>query len=245
MNQVFLFLIALPLGLYLLALLFQTFEMDANKPTEPTALRETEVDSDAITFQHTTTTVDATEPSAPAIIESQREIATPIETAPALDQGSAAFVVESKDASVAMESEPAPANIVTASIAAADFTAETVAEKESAKVLPNALSDSESNIQLGETATQAVESPTQERVAENAPLTETLVTDLNSESIESDEPDTLLPEGPLELPEKGSPKFAFDYRGRLWIEKRNKGFFRQLRRPQLPPDEPPDKSSRG
>lgn len=44
--------------------------------------------------------------------------------------------------------------------------------------------------------------------------------------------------GPLQLPPTGSPKFAFDYRGRLWIEKKQKGFFRQLRRPQLPPEEP-------
>lgn len=44
--------------------------------------------------------------------------------------------------------------------------------------------------------------------------------------------------GPLHLPPKGSPKFAFDYRGRLWIEKKQKGFFRQLRRPHLPPEEP-------
>ncbi len=50
-----------------------------------------------------------------------------------------------------------------------------------------------------------------------------------------------LPEGPLRLPEKGSPKFVFDYRGRLWVEKKNRGFFRQLRRPQLPPDEPPSR----
>lgn len=54
-----------------------------------------------------------------------------------------------------------------------------------------------------------------------------------------DEPDDQdIPDGPLQFPEKGSPKFTFDYRGRLWVEKKNKGFFKQLRRPQLPPDEP-------
>lgn len=47
-----------------------------------------------------------------------------------------------------------------------------------------------------------------------------------------------IPDGPLQFPKKGSPRFAFDYRGRLWVEKKNKGFFKQLRRPQLPPDEP-------
>lgn len=42
----------------------------------------------------------------------------------------------------------------------------------------------------------------------------------------------------LKLPDKASPKYAFDYKGRLWVEKKNRGFFRQLRRPNLPPDEP-------
>jgi hypothetical protein len=59
---------------------------------------------------------------------------------------------------------------------------------------------------------------------------------------EQDEP--ILPEGPVQLPDKGSPKYAFDYRGRLWVEKKRKGFFRQLRRPQIPPEEPPDKAER-
>lgn len=55
---------------------------------------------------------------------------------------------------------------------------------------------------------------------------------------EPDEDEAILSGEPLILPSKGSPKFAFDYRGRLWVEKKNKGFFKQLRRPQLPPDEP-------
>lgn len=59
-----------------------------------------------------------------------------------------------------------------------------------------------------------------------------------------DEDDPILPEGPVVLPEKGSPKYAFDYRGRLWVEKKNKGFFRQLRRPQLPPEDPSNNSQR-
>lgn len=59
----------------------------------------------------------------------------------------------------------------------------------------------------------------------------------NSDTLEDDEADA-LPDGPLQLPEKGSPKFVFDYRGRLWVEKKNRGFFKALRRPQLPPDEP-------
>jgi hypothetical protein len=81
---------------------------------------------------------------------------------------------------------------------------------------------------LGETDSPAPETPT--------PLpNETVAQTIEPESIE---PEPIVPEGPLVLPEKGSPKFAFDYRGRLWVEKKRKGFFRQLRRPQLPPEEP-------
>ncbi len=57
-----------------------------------------------------------------------------------------------------------------------------------------------------------------------------------------DEP--TMPKGPVVLPNNEPPKYAFDYRGRLWVEKKNKGFFRILRRPQLPPEEPPNKSER-
>lgn len=60
--------------------------------------------------------------------------------------------------------------------------------------------------------------------------------DQNFDEPEPDDED--IPAGPLQFPEKGSPKFTFDYRGRLWVEKKNKRFFKQLRRPQLPPDEP-------
>jgi len=65
-------------------------------------------------------------------------------------------------------------------------------------------------------------------------------TDEQGEKIQDDEniEELLDTDGPLLLPGKGSPKFTFDYRGRLWVEKKRKSFFRQLRRPQLPPDEP-------
>jgi hypothetical protein len=46
---------------------------------------------------------------------------------------------------------------------------------------------------------------------------------------------------PSPLSSEGMPGFAFDYRGRLWVEKKRRGFFRQLRRPNLPPDNPDEK----
>jgi hypothetical protein len=37
----------------------------------------------------------------------------------------------------------------------------------------------------------------------------------------------------------GAPRFTLDYSGRLWIDRRRKGFFRRIRRRQpLPPHEP-------
>jgi hypothetical protein len=37
----------------------------------------------------------------------------------------------------------------------------------------------------------------------------------------------------------GAPQFKLDYSGKLWVEKKRKGFFKTLRRPIIPPDEPP------
>jgi hypothetical protein len=45
------------------------------------------------------------------------------------------------------------------------------------------------------------------------------------------------PSRPPPLP-PGAPGFTYDYRGRLWVQKKNRGFFRRLRQPKLPPDEP-------
>ena len=36
----------------------------------------------------------------------------------------------------------------------------------------------------------------------------------------------------------GPPQFQLDYSGKLWIDRKHKGFFRSLRRPHLPPEEP-------
>lgn len=61
---------------------------------------------------------------------------------------------------------------------------------------------------------------------------------------DEDESQPILSGQPLILPGKDAPKYAFDYRGRLWVEKKRRGFFRQLRRPQLPPDDPTNNSGR-
>lgn len=58
-----------------------------------------------------------------------------------------------------------------------------------------------------------------------------------------DEPEPMLieedkPQEPYKLYPKGPPRYTLDYRGRLWIDKKQKGLFRTVRRPNLPPDEP-------
>lgn len=58
-----------------------------------------------------------------------------------------------------------------------------------------------------------------------------------------DEPLIFEEEKPNELYKlypQGPPRYTLDYRGRLWIDKRqkDKGLFRTVRRPNLPPDEP-------
>jgi hypothetical protein len=36
----------------------------------------------------------------------------------------------------------------------------------------------------------------------------------------------------------GPPQFQLDYSGKLWVAKKQKSYFRPLRRPGIPPDEP-------
>ncbi len=44
--------------------------------------------------------------------------------------------------------------------------------------------------------------------------------------------------GLWELYPDGAPQFKLDYSGKLWVDKRRKGYFKTLRRPNIPPDEP-------
>jgi hypothetical protein len=81
-------------------------------------------------------------------------------------------------------------------------------------------------------------------IAEQPPTTASPVEPADNSNTHSDSEQPPLPEGPVVLPANDNPKYTFDYRGRLWVEKKNKGFFRQLRRPQLPPDDPQSTSNR-
>ncbi len=52
------------------------------------------------------------------------------------------------------------------------------------------------------------------------------------------EPPREEPSGIWKLYPDGPPQYKLDYRGNLWIDKKRKSFFKPLRRPNIPPEEP-------
>ncbi len=197
-NFLFLFLIAIPLGAYLVVILFQTREIGAGVPLT----------------EHATANVDLAKESVTdllALRQATEIVAT--ESVHTVEKISDALVAPSEFVA-AIESAPARA---------------TEQENEAAQL-------QETNVEAKGALETIVETVTSSQDA-FASLPET-------EMLNDDESELILPEGPVQLPEKGSPKYAFDYRGRLWVEKKRKGFFRQLRRPLMPPDEPQNNSSR-
>lgn len=194
MNSTFLILIALPLGLYLLILLFQTREIGADERSE----------------EHTRDSADVLAQT------------SALEKLPEREMETERAVVVSDDAVLEIS---APVAIESARVAVKEIAAEPVAET----TLP-----AQENVPV-------VETPS---VAENTPAASSAPTQPVELDTLDDEYEPILPEGPLEFPAKGSPKYTFDYRGRLWVEKKSKNFFRQLRRPQIPPEDPQTNSSR-
>jgi hypothetical protein len=52
------------------------------------------------------------------------------------------------------------------------------------------------------------------------------------------EPPREEPPGIWKLYPDGAPQFRLDYSGKLWVDKKKKGYFKTLRRPNIPPEEP-------
>lgn len=220
MNETFLFLIAVPLGAYLIVILFQTREFGSSEILEQNAPETAEglAHENALEVERVAVNENV-------LLESNlmdEEVAAPSanDVMPtAIAERVSAPLVENE---TVVEIETAP----TIDLARVDETTSAPALQESIAEIktesPEAMPMTESPIAANE----------------NAPALSEI------DSLELGESEPILPEGPLELPEKGSPKYAFDYRGRLWIEKKRKSFFRQLRRPQLPPDDPQSNSSR-
>lgn len=201
MNSSFLFLIAIPLGVYLIVILFSTrdlvgAETDASETRALELPSSFEIESVAEFVSHAIDAAAVPEPLIPA-----REILASENVPAELAISNAVEILPASMHSELGESEqPIPENQVLDSA-------------------PLVLAEHESK--PSESAPPAAE-------RESTP----------HEEIQEQIPETDLSAGPLQLPAKGSPKYAFDYKGRLWIEKKRKSFFRQLRRPQIPPEEP-------
>ncbi len=225
MNTEFLIVIVIPLGVYLIILLYNTRTFNPTELPVPAA-PETTNDEETVALTETRTAEEHASLCAPAPISQADE--------PPQD-----LIAEQDLTTELAETAPAPAE------RALELTAESSqTETETARLEPIAPPAENANTApalLEHTTRQDEPTALDETNAE--PETHSTASARQEDSatvaaIETIEPEPLLPEGPLQLPEKGSPKFAFDYRGRLWVEKKRKGFFRQLRRPQLPPDEP-------
>jgi hypothetical protein len=222
-NTEFLVLVAAPLGLYLILILYSLQDIepsdapatqaaapasDIAPPPDTTARQEHPISATTVS-QNQTTAEPLPNTAAPVAVTAaatQETFPTPTAPPPA----------RSDEIASAIENAPV--------LEAEPFLAPAVAEQSIAAVVMD-------------TATAPL--PTIEAAAANEtiipePVSVAVTEDSDAGETSEDE----MPDGPLVLPDKGSPKFVFDYRGRLWVEKKHKGFFKQLRRPQLPPDDP-------
>lgn len=224
MNESFLFLIAIPLSFFLVILLFMTREFGASQ--EVLAEEHAPELAIALSKQDATETVAAT---AAHIVEPEHAVSvSPSDAA----EAPASAVAKEILTKAKVEGTP----LVTAAAVSDSLPVTPISSSQEPTTPPERPVDTE--IQPTEKVSE-VDAPAA------APALDAKTSSENSEieSLYPDEEEPILPEGPLEFPAKGSPKYTFDYRGRLWVEKKRKGFFRQLRRPQIPPDEPSSTSS--
>lgn len=227
-NVTFLVLIALPLGVYLLLILFHTFEIGIAVAIAP----DHQIGAEGSSAEN------APEQSTP---RAASDLISLLESG-SLEPASA----RPSDGSIPVAGSPpelAPAALaplqheIVLPVSAAPVPSPAAASPAVATV-PPALAETlaePSAAQIETEPTAAAPAPEIPSVAvKQTPTT----LPMENEPDEAQDSDPILPEGPLILADKGSPKYAFDYRGRLWIDKKHKSFFRQLRRPRLPPEEP-------
>lgn len=233
-----------PLGVYLIVLIMATVTMDLPGDTDDT---DTPVATD--TFLTDTPEEPQLESAARPVLESDAPLAAISTrdaelTAPAVLESDAPLA-----ATVAMDAEATARTLELDAPRVKDATRTAQVTAPAVPETPDAESDAhaaEPNLVADNLADTNAPPPTKavDEHAETAvtPAPETILPEsaptVTSQS--EDEPETASQEsiGPIEFPAKGSPKYAFDYRGRLWVEKKRKSFFRQLRRPQIPPEEP-------
>lgn len=206
----------------------------------PTAEAEVETFEPEASPLAETSVVSTTEaaPTAEAELETLKSEPGAVEETSTESTAVAAPTPEAEIASAASKTVAPTAE--TESISAADETIASLADSEIGPPVSETLAPLETEAPPAVTEVEASkpsdESAQTVSTAPDEPST--------AEPPEADQPEPELPAGPLEFPSRGSPRYAFDYRGRLWVEKKHKGFFRQLRRPQIPPEEPPSNSGR-
>lgn len=233
-NSVFLILVAVPLGVYLLAILFFQGDLGERDSGEEQAAAPLDHAPESMGWVEAEPPITLEQPPAGEIVPSAPS------DAPILDESG--FVPVAVPVAAQVEAGPVveqttPA--LTSVVASTELLGEPVSSGEATlETEPMPQADAASPAEFTPTAEIQTDSPTIPQAPVAAPA------EMDAQSLDSEESEPILPEGPLQLPDKGSPKYAFDYRGRLWVEKRRKSFFRQLRRPQLPPEEPPSTSGR-
>lgn len=215
MNLEFLILIAIPLGLYLLVLIAWTrdFSPDGElspQSAEPVISTAAEVIQDAAVASATL---------------ADTHIEGPAVTAPSRTDGPAFTAPDTNNnvADMATTDDATPS---------ADTELISVVSPESREPTPEPTN-------LASAASQQEIAPIEQPASPAAPqqTAEPNSPGVSPQADHDDPSEPILSGQPLILP-GDSPKYAFDYRGRLWVEKKRRGFFRQLRRPQLPPDDP-------
>lgn len=228
-NFTFLILVALPLGVYLLFILFQTLEIGAPEGETGLAQHHVEADSPKSASERTTSPFGTDNLSATS---ATTRIAA-LDSTPTLAPVPLPVAELAEDSDTSLDQK----QVTDASQGHAEPSARL--SEAVTSLSPNTPSPDEA------LSTRVTDSPELPATTIESPAADVSTADISSAApgpevvTKPSEPDDpILPEGPLEIARKGSPKYAFDYRGRLWIDKKNKGFFRQLRRPRLPPDEP-------
>lgn len=269
-NFTFLIVIAIPLALYLVVMLFTTRDLGVQEEVQerlhetlPDSAHNAVAESTAELDSHSALTESLAASHAASDVIQDRPISS--EVAPA-NETAGVKRETSNTARGASNVKRETSDVTSETAQVSDVTAVASLETASVKPIETAAVAAAENAAVSEQASDAarpasesaagIETPQAEPeqaapavgAAQAATITEPISSEqelnelVESETDDPDEP--ILPEGLLDFPSKDSPKYAFDYRGRLWVEKKNKGFFRQLRRPQLPPDDPPGNSGR-
>ncbi|GIL15986.1 MAG: hypothetical protein BroJett039_11590 [Chloroflexota bacterium] len=251
MNLAFLILIAAPLSIYLIIVLFTMQDIEPTDAPDDAPALEIIPPTDVLAapssepMESASVRAETGEPSANAAQLLERDA---VDTLTALmPENAFAPDTENFDAPLAVAENASPDQVARAdasepielaeSVGAANAANIPLAENVSADAGETIITELERRAAMENVgavdANQAVDADQDVDADQNVDADQAVDT---NQDVDADQAD--LSDSPLRFPEKGSPKFVFDYRGRLWVEKKNKGFFRRLRRPQLPPDEP-------